>query len=140
MTDLLAPKLADSEINAISSLGLAHLGDAVFELMARTWLVANGKVTAKQLHRETVKIVKAAAQAEAARKLTDALTERELTVFKRGRNTHPHHTPNSVDVNQYRLATGLETLFGWLWLQGENDRLNDLFMICMQTDSLTENG
>ena len=97
------------ELLNMSSLGLAHLGDGVFELMVRAWLCLHGKVKVKDLHRATVGYVAAPAQAAAMERLLPLLTDEKADVYRRGRNT------------------ALEALFGWLYLQGRTDRLNELF-------------
>ena len=111
----------------MSSLGLAHLGDGVFELMVRTWLCLHGKAKVKDLHRAAVAYVAAPAQAAAVEGLLPLLTPEEADVYRRGRNTAPHSVPRAATRAQYQSATGLETLFGWLYLQGRTDRLNELF-------------
>ncbi|MCL2125282.1 MAG: ribonuclease III [Oscillospiraceae bacterium] len=130
MIDYLRPDLA-SELKAISTLGLAHVGDAVFELMARTWLCANGALTARQIHGGTVSIVSAKAQAAAAWKLLVLLDDEELAVFKRGRNAHVS-PPRSSTFGEYHAATALEALFGYLYLLGRVDRLNELFAVVIE--------
>ena len=119
-------------IQGISSLGLAHLGDGVFELMVRSWLCLHGKATSKGLHRATVRYVAAPAQARAVEKILPLLEEAEQDVFRRGRNTSPHSVPQNASRADYQAATGLEALFGWLWLQGRTDRLNELFAVMME--------
>lgn len=124
---------ADQEtILGISNLGLAHLGDAVFELMVRSKLCLEGKATAKGLHRAAVKYVAAPAQARATEKVLSILTEEERDVFRRGRNASPHAVPQNASREEYQTATALETLFGWLYLKGRRDRLNELFAIMME--------
>ena len=115
------------ELLNMSSLGLAHLGDGVFELMVRAWLCHHGKVKVKDLHRATVGYVAAPAQAAAMERLLPLLTDEEADVYRRGRNTAPHSVPRAATRAQYQSATGLEALFGWLYLQGRTDRLNELF-------------
>ena len=115
------------ELLNMSSLGLAHLGDGVFELMVRAWLCLHGKVKVKDLHRATVRYVPAPAQAAAMERLLPLLTDEEADVYRRGRNTAPHSVPRAATRAQYQSATGLEALFGWLYLQGRTDRLNELF-------------
>ena len=115
------------ELLNMSSLGLAHLGDGVFELMVRAWLCLHGKVKVKDLHRATVGYVAAPAQAAAMERLLPLLTDEEADVYRRGRNTAPHSVPKAASRAQYQAATGLEALFGWLYLQGRTDRLNELF-------------
>ena len=115
------------ELLNMSSLGLAHLGDGVFELMVRAWLCLHGKVKVKDLHRATVGYGAAPAQAAAMERLLPLLTDEEADVYRRGRNTAPHSVPRAATRAQYQSATGLEALFGWLYLQGRTDRLNELF-------------
>lgn len=121
------------ELLNMSSLGLAHLGDGVFELMVRAWLCLHGKVKVKDLHRATVRYVAAPAQAAAMERLLPLLTDEETDVYRRGRNTAPHSVPRAATRAQYQSATGLEALFGWLYLQGRTDRLNQLFEAIMDT-------
>ena len=117
---------------SLSTLGLAHLGDGVYEVMVRSWLVLHGKAKAKDLHRATVKFVAAPAQAERFERIQPMLAEDEADVFRRGRNTDPHSIPKAARRAQYQTATGLEALFGWLYLQGRTERLNQLFAALME--------
>jgi ribonuclease-3 family protein len=110
---------SSDEIRAVSSLGLAHVGDGVFELMVRSWLCLRGKATNRGLHKATVKYVAAPAQARAAEKILPLLTPEESDVFRRGRNTSPHTVPKAASRGEYQTATALEALFGYLWLKGE---------------------
>ena len=114
----------------ISVLGLAHLGDGVYELMVRAWLCLHGKATNKGLHRAAVTYVSAPAQAQRAQKASPAQGEQD--VFRRGRNSHTAAIPKGASVAQYHTATALEALFGWLYLRGETDRLNELFTQMME--------
>lgn len=132
MTDYFHLHADPDEIRAVSSLGLAHLGDGVFELMVRSWLVLHGKATSRGLHKATVHFVAAPAQAAMARKLEGVLTEEEQGVFRRGRNTSPHTIPKAASREEYQTATALEALFGYLYLQGRTDRLNELFTLMME--------
>ena len=115
------------ELLNMSSLGLAHLGDGVFELMVRAWLCLHGKVKVKDLHRATVGYVAAPAQAAAMERLLPLLTDEETDVYRRGRNTAPHSVPRAATRAQYQSATGLEALFGWLYLSGQDKRIEELF-------------
>ena len=132
MTDYFHLNAAPDTVRAISSLGLAHLGDGVFELMVRSWLVLHGKATSRGLHKATVHFVAAPAQAAMAKKLGGVLTEEEQDVFRRGRNTSPHTIPKAASREEYQTATALEALFGYLYLQGRTDRLNELFTLMME--------
>ena len=120
------------QIDAISNLGLAHIGDGVYELMCRSYLCAKGGHTVKNLHRDSVALVKAPAQAKFAEKLLPHLTEEEQSYYRRGKNAHSHAAPKSATPQEYAKATGLETLFGALYLAGKTDRLNELFAIMME--------
>ena len=135
MTDYFNITLPEDDINAISNLGLAHLGDAVFELMVRTWLCEHGYAKSSNLHKKTVQRVSAPAQANAVEIIMPVLTDRETAVYKRGRNTRVNSVPNRATIGQYHAATGLETLFGWLYLHGETARLNELFALIMKEEA-----
>ena len=125
-------KLDKQQVDAITNLGLAHMGDGVFELLVRTHLCCKGDKTVKRLHKETVGLVNAASQAAFAEKLLPHLTEEELAYYRRGKNSHTHAAPKAVTPKQYAMATGLETLFGALYLLGRQERLNELFAIMME--------
>ena len=116
----------------ISSLGLAYLGDGVYELMVRTHLCLRGKATNKGLHRAALDYVSAPAQAKRAQRILPVLTQEEQDVFRRGRNAHTAAIPKGASVAEYHTATALEALFGWLYLRGETDRLNELFTLMME--------
>ena len=120
-------QLTDDQLRAISSIGLAHMGDAVFEILVRTWLCAHGKATGKGLHQATIRLVCAESQAEKAERILPLLTEEEMAVFKRGRNAQVHTVPGHASRAQYGEATALEALLGWLWLRGQKDRIGQLF-------------
>ncbi|MBR0311700.1 MAG: ribonuclease III [Oscillospiraceae bacterium] len=135
--DYFSATLPDDSIRAISSIGLAHLGDAVYELLVRTWLCVHGKATGKGLHRATIAIVCANKQAELSEKIQPLLTEEEHDVFRRGRNANVHTVPHSADRATYQTATALEALFGWLYLRGERERINELFSVMMEGYDVT---
>lgn len=120
------------QVNAISNLGLAHIGDAVFELLCRSYLCCKGNTSVKTLHRESVAMVKAPAQAAYMQKLLPHLTQQEQDWFRRGKNAHSHAAPKSATPQEYAQATGLETLFGALYLSGQTQRLNELFQILVE--------
>lgn len=134
MNDYFNITLPEDEIRAISSIGLAHLGDAVYELLVRSWLCARGKATGKGLHRATIELVCAQAQAMRGDRILPLLTEEETAVYKRGRNAHVHTVPHSASRADYLKATALECLLGWLYLRGEKDRINQLFAVMMEED------
>lgn len=123
------------EINTLSPLTLAFLGDSVYEMFIRTKILSGGNRPANELHKIAVGYVKAKAQSNAAHKIFDMLTEEELTIYKRGRNTNIHTVPKNADMADYRHATALETLIGYLYLKGENERLLQLLNVAF--DSLS---
>lgn len=127
-------KFTLQQVNAISNLGLAHMGDGVYELMCRTYLCAAGDHTVKNLHRDTVDLVKAPTQAVFADKIKGYLTDEEMDFYRRGKNAHTHAAPKSASRVEYAKATGLETLFGALYLLGRTQRLNELFAMMMKED------
>ena len=126
------PEMEVRDVKKISILGLAHVGDGVYELLVRSMLCQSGHTALLDLHKSTVKMVKASAQAAAAEKLLDVLDGDELAIYKRGRNAHVHTVPKNADIGQYHAATGLEALFGWLYLQGKLERINRLFAVIME--------
>lgn len=132
MYDYFSAKIKEDEIRVISSIALAHLGDAVYELLVRTYLCVHGKATGKGLHRATIALVCAQSQAKFADILLPSLTEEESAVFKRGRNANVHTVPHSADRADYQKATGLEALFGYLYLQDRHERINELFNLMME--------
>ncbi len=132
MENFFAMNMAKQQIDAISNLGLAHIGDGVYELLCRSYLCAKGGKTVSRLHQETVQLVKAPAQAKFVEKLLPVLTEEELSYYRRGKNSHVHAVPKGATPAEYSKATGLETLFGALYLAGRTDRLNELFHILME--------
>ncbi len=135
MTDCFEVKMTDDDIKKISTLGLAHVGDAVYELLVRTSLLESGLAKSSDLHRLTVSFVSAPAQARAVDTVLPCLSQEELGVFKRGRNAHVHAVPKNATPGQYGKATGLEALFGWLWLKGRKSRISQLFDIIMSEEN-----
>lgn len=132
MKDYLGIQLTDEQLQTISVLGLAHIGDGVYELLVRTWLCANGKTTSKGLHKETVSYVRAPAQARAVERIMDKLSDSEQAVYKRGRNAKVNSVPKNANISEYHSATGFETLIGYLYLKGERDRINELFGLIVE--------
>ena len=132
MTDYFHLNIERDKLLSLSSLGLAHLGDSVYEVMVRSWLCLHGAAKVKDLHRATVSYVAAPAQAKRTERILPFLTQEEQDVFRRGRNTTPHSVPKAASRGEYQTATGLEALFGWLYLQGRTDRLNELFALMME--------
>ena len=127
MENYFAMNMTLQQVNAISNLGLAHIGDGVFELLCRSYLCAQGRTTLDQLHKQTIALVKAPAQARLTERLLPLLNEEELAFYRRGKNAHVHAVPKSATREEYAKATGLEALFGALYLLGRTERLNELF-------------
>lgn len=127
MENLFQMNFTREQVNGISNLGLAHIGDGVYELMVRSYLCTKGNQTVKTLHKDSIRMVNAVTQAAVAEKLLPDLSEEEMAYFRRGKNSHTHAAPKAATPQQYALATGLETLFGALYLYGRIDRLNQLF-------------
>ena len=117
------------DLKTVSGSALAYLGDSVIEICVREYLVSKGISTSAHLNRASLDFVRASAQAEAMKRLLDVLTEEETAVFKRGRNIGHTNTPKSASVGEYRMATGMEALFGWLHLSGKSERIKELFYI-----------
>ena len=120
------------QVNAISNLALALIGDGVYELLCRTYLCTQGDQTVLKLHKDTVNMVKAPAQAKYADLLKEHLTEEEMDFYRRGKNAHTHAAPKAATRAEYAKATGLEALFGALYLLGRTDRLMELFELCVE--------
>lgn len=135
MENLFQMDFTTQQVNAISNLGLAHVGDGVYELLVRTWLCTQGDQTVLKLHRDSVNLVKATAQAKFVDKILPVLSEEEQAYYRRGKNTHSHAAPKSASPKEYAKATGLETLFGALYLLGKTQRLQELFYIMMNDEA-----
>jgi len=123
--------LPKRDIDAISNLGLAHMGDCVYEILCRAYLCSRGDRTVQQLHKDTIAMVKATYQAQFVDKMLPLLTEEEMTYYRRGKNSHVHAVPKSATPAEYAKATGLEALFGYLFLSGQKERANEIFNIVM---------
>ncbi len=120
-----------AEAGEFSSLALAYMGDAVFEIYARSYVLSSGNRAVDKINAETRGLVNAHSQSEMYHKLENLLTEEEHRVMKRGRNANSHTMAKNQSAADYRRATGLEALFGWLYLKGETDRLEELFKLCI---------
>ena len=116
------------DIKTVSGSALAYLGDSVIELCVREYLVNLGISSSAHLNQKALKYVKASSQAEAMKNILPLLDEEEAAVFRRGRNIGHSQTPKSASVSEYRSATGMEALFGWLRLKNKNERIDELFL------------
>ena len=133
MTDI-HTSMDPSALRDMGPLELAHVGDGVYELLVRTHLARQGNARVGDLHRAAVAYVSAPAQAAAMERLAPSLTEEEQKIWHRGRNAHVHGCPSGCTVAQYHAATGLEALFGYLWLSGQAGRVQELFQIILEED------
>lgn len=120
--------------DSLSPLTLAFIGDGVYDLFVREQLICRGNCPVGTLHKAAVKNVCCQAQAEAIQKLLPMLTEEEQAIYKRGRNAHTSRTPKNATLADYHAATGLEALFGYLYVKGELLRLRELFQNIQQTE------
>lgn len=118
----------DKSIRELSPLALAFLGDGVYELLVRTYVLDKNKLAGK-LHKEAVNFVKAKAQSESIRRVLSKLSEDEKAVFNRGKNAKPHTMAKNQTTFDYKMATGLEALFGYLYLLNRGDRILELFKL-----------
>ncbi|MBQ8980197.1 MAG: ribonuclease III [Eubacterium sp.] len=124
-------RFTEKEINPkqLSPLNLAFIGDCVYEMLVRETLVVEANRPVNDLHRESVKYVSAKAQTRAYDKIKDILTEEETAIYKRGRNAKVGHNPKSATQGEYHIATGIEALFGYLYITEQQDRLRELIKI-----------
>ena len=125
-------QIPDFDLRSYSPLTLAFLGDAVYELVIRTMVVTRANTSPNQLNRQSSALVKASSQAEMMHAVAGLLSEEEQAVYRRGRNSHTAAVPKGASIGEYHAATALESLFGWLYLQGRTDRLNELFEAMME--------
>lgn len=123
--------ISHTKADEISPLTLAFVGDGVYDLLVREYLVRRANRPVGELNKRKVSLVNCKSQAEFAKQILPSLTEKELSVYKRGRNAAPKCTPKNGSVADYHSATGLESLFGYLHLNGEIDRVNELFSIIL---------
>lgn len=122
----------DRTINSIPTLNLAFIGDGVYDLLVREYLVKNSSAHVGELNKLKVGMVNCKSQAEYVRLLADELTEEEADIYKRGRNTKVNSASKHSTLSDYHAATGLETLFGWLYLKGRTERINELFALIIK--------
>ncbi len=122
----------EAEVNMMSPLTWAYIGDAVYELYIRTHLVDITRLKPHKLHIESIKYVKAKAQAEILEKLDSILTEKEKEIVRRGRNTENHHVAKNATVQEYMYSTAFEALIGYLYLTKQDERLKEILDICIE--------
>ncbi len=117
----------ENSLNTYSTPALAYLGDSVIEICVRKRLVMEGLSSSAALNKRSLDYVRASAQASAMKNILELLDEEEAAVFRRGRNIGHTNTPKSASVAEYRAATGMEALFGYLFLAGRQERIDELF-------------
>ncbi len=124
-------RFVDKEVNPkqLSPLNLAFIGDCIYEILVRETLVTNANRPVNDLHRQSVKFVSAKAQTQAYERIKDILTDDETAIYKRGRNAKVGHSPKSASEGEYHCATGVEALFGYLYLTDNMQRIKELFKI-----------
>ena len=121
----------ESDINQLSPLVWAYIGDSIYEIFIRNNLVSKMNVKPHRLHIETIKFVKAKAQADTLEKIKPVLTEKELEIVKRGRNAENHHVAKNATVAEYSHATAFEALIGYLYLTKQDERLEEILNMCI---------
>ena len=127
-------KLTEREANSYSPLTLAFLGDSVYDTLIREYLLLMANMPVAKLHSAKIKLVCAEFQSKAYELISEKLTEHELAVLKRGRNATGNTVPKHADAAEYRRATALECLFGYLYITGENERIRELFDFIINSD------
>lgn len=132
--------LTDREANAYSPLSLAFLGDSVYDTLVREHLLMKANMPVSKLHSAKIKLVCAEFQSDAYEKVAEQLSERELAVLKRGRNATGNTVPKHADALQYRRATAIESLFGFLYITGRSERVRELFALMISDGEEAENG
>ena len=132
MEDLIERAKSPEEINMLSPLTWAYVGDCIYELYIRTDLVNKTKLKPHKLHIETIKYVKAKAQADILKRIEENLTEKELEIVRRGRNAENHHLPKNADPSDYMYSTAFEGLIGYLYLTKQDERLKEIFKMCKE--------
>ncbi|CDA30565.1 cOG1939: Ribonuclease III family protein [Clostridium sp. CAG:492] len=132
MEDLIERAKSPEEINMLSPLTWAYVGDCIYELYIRTDLVNKTKLKPHKLHIETIKYVKAKAQADILKRIEENLTEKELEIVRRGRNAENHHLPKNADPADYMYSTAFEGLIGYLYLTKQDERLKEIFEMCKE--------
>lgn len=127
--------MEEPTLNTYSTQSLAYLGDSVIELCVRELLVKRGISSSAKLNKTALEYVRASRQARAMERILPALSEEEAAVFRRGRNIGHTNTPKSATVAEYRSATGMEALFGWLHLAGRQERIVELFSMAYENET-----
>lgn len=131
MVEIIKREKKESDVNMLSPLTWAYVGDAIYELYIRTNLVNNTKLKPNKLHIESIKYVKAKAQADILKKIENILTDDEKDIVRRARNAQNHHLPKNADPADYMYSTAFEGLVGYLYLTKQDERLEEILKLCM---------
>lgn len=131
MIELINREKSETDVNMLSPLTWAYVGDAVYELYIRTNLVNNTKLKPHKLHIESIKYVKAKAQADLLKKIENILSDSEKDIVRRARNAENHHLPKNADPTDYMYSTAFEGLIGYLYLTKQDERLQEILKMCM---------
>ena len=123
----------DKTLNSVPTLNLAFIGDGVYDLLVREYLVTHSSAHVGELNQMKVELVNCKSQAAFMKQIMEQLSEEELDVYKRGRNTKVNSASKHSTLSDYHAATGLEALFGWLYLKGRQERINELFTLIINT-------
>ena len=118
---------------SVSPLSLAYIGDAVYELYVRSYIMHDVNMPVAKLHKASTQYVSARAQAKIYHKIKDNLTEEETEVFKRGRNAHSYTSAKNTDIIDYRISTGLEALIGYTYIKKDEARLKEIISMCIES-------
>lgn len=136
--DKLEKLIPDTDHKMLGGLSLAFIGDAVYELLIRNYILSKGEARIKDMHKASVRLVNADFQADMTDILLPLLSDEETAVFKRGRNAHSAHTPKNKSEAQYHRSTGFEALIGYLYLKKDFDRLSYLFSLILEQGEKNE--
>ena len=131
MIELINREKSETDVNMLSPLTWAYVGDAVYELYIRTNLVNNTKLKPHKLHIESIKYVKAKAQADLLKKIENILSDSEKDIVRRARNAENHHLPKNADPADYMYSTAFEGLIGYLYLTKQDERLQEILKMCL---------
>lgn len=126
------PYLKSLDEKQVSALGLAYIGDAVYEIYVRSYVLEHGNTAVNKLHKASTGYVSAKAQSRIIHALEDNLTEEETSVYKRGRNAHSNTSAKNADIVDYRHATGFEAVIGYLFIAGRYERINELVSLALE--------
>ena len=138
LSKLIEIKKDETEINQLSSLTWAYIGDCIFELYIRTKFVNETKLKPHELHIKTINFVKAKSQAEMLNNIYENLSEEEKGIVRRGRNAENHHLPKNANVKEYMYATAFEALIGYLYLCKKEDRLKEIIEMALKSKALSK--